>query len=203
MKNLLQMTTTAAPAEEQAGWMTGIEALVADTADPEGLHRIKVIIPSIDEDLIHDEWVSALVPWVGPAGYGPSHLPAPGSEVILFGRLGQANLLYYVSAYNEDFPAPGEFADGSRGVKSDTIYRLLCDVLLQLKSLTRVEVDAPDVLLQSGGAVSVHGHGAEVGFLGAAPAGRQTLPGPATNLGTCIALANALRDLAITFGLGQ
>jgi hypothetical protein len=203
MKNLRQMTATTARADGPEGWVVALEAVVADNTDPEGMHRIKVVIPSIDEAVVHDEFVTALVPWVGAAGYGPVHAPAVGSEVLLFGRLGGPHTLFYLSRYNEDFTVPAEFADGSRGVKSDTVLRLLCDLLIQVKSQVRVEVDAPDVLLQSGGSISVYGRGARVGFLGASPAARQTLPPVATNLATCITLANAMRDLLITFGLAQ
>jgi hypothetical protein len=45
--------------------------------------------------------------------------------------------------------------------------------------------------------------GQKVGFLGAAPVVRQTLPAAATDPATTQTLANALRSLAITFGLAN
>lgn len=191
--------------------MVGVEGIVVSTDDPERMHRVKVLIPSIDENLTHDEWVTALVPWVGAAGYGPVHPPEVGSEVVLFGRLGQTHGLFYLSRFNEDFPSPAEFAGGARGCKCDTVYRLLCDLLIEVRSQTEVLVaagqqvnaDAPDVRLRAGGAVGVHAQGAKVGFLGASPKARQQVPGPATDLGSCISLANALRTALINFGLAQ
>ena len=86
--------------------MIGVEGFVADVSDPEGMHRIRVIIPSIDEEAIHDEWIPALAPWVGAPGYGPVNLPEMGTEVLLFGRLGEKHSLFYLSRYNEDSPHP-------------------------------------------------------------------------------------------------
>lgn len=45
--------------------------------------------------------------------------------------------------------------------------------------------------------------GATIGFLGATPIGRQTLPAAATDATTTQSLANALRTLAINFGLAN
>jgi hypothetical protein len=200
------MTTTRAGREAAAAsrdnWMIAVEATVIENADPEGMHRVKVRIDLLDEAVTHDEWVTALVPWVGAAGYGPAHAPEVGSEVLLFGRLGERHTLFYLSRFNEDFPVPAEFADGSRGCKCDTVLRLLGDALVQVISGTQLylgggdaaDVDAPDVRLRAG-------QGNKVGFLGAAPVARQTLPPPATNLATCITLANALRAALITSGL--
>lgn len=125
--------------------------------------------------------------------------------------------LFYLPRYNEDYRPPAEFADGSRGLKCDSAYRLLCDLLIQIISQTRVQVrgesrvdvesagaidvDAPDVQLKSGGAVSVHARGAEVGFMGAPPVARQQLPGPAVDEASDRALTNALRSALIALGL--
>lgn len=180
---------------------------------------VKAIIPSIDPDRVHDRWIHQAVPWVGTPGNGPAFAPAVGSEVLITGRLGQTYSLLYLSAYNESHPPPNEFADGSRGCKCETVYRLLCDLLIQIKSQTQVQVrgeqradvesgavvynTAPDVYLRSEGGVSVHGQGTKVGFLGAAPTGKKSLPPAATDLASCIALANALRAHEIERGLAQ
>ncbi|HEX8336898.1 MAG TPA: hypothetical protein VF621_09210, partial [Pyrinomonadaceae bacterium] len=158
-------------------WFAGVEGIVAER--DAATMAVKVIIPSIDESYVHDEWVDALAPWVGPDGYGPAHLPALGSEVVLFSRMNEGATLFYLARYNEDFRPPAEFADGSRGCKCDSPYRLLCDLLIQILSQTRVQVrgetrvdvesagavdvGAPDVRLVNGGAVGVHVRGAEVG----------------------------------------
>ena len=198
--------------DERDDWMIAVEAFVTNTNDPEGMHRIKVVIPSMDEDYIHDEWVTALVPWVGKSGYGPVGLPTLGSEVLLFGRLGQKHSLFYLCRFNEDFLIPAGFVDyNARGLKTDGQYKLLADLMISIISQTKalvqgasaVDIEAPDVRLMSGGAVSVRGQGAKVGFLGAEPVARQSLPAPATDLASCIALTNAIRALLINFGLGQ
>jgi hypothetical protein len=46
----------------------GLEAIVAVNNDPEFQHRIKVVIPVLDEDLIYDNWVKRLVCFSGGAG---------------------------------------------------------------------------------------------------------------------------------------
>lgn len=188
-------------------WFNCVEGIVAEV-HPATL-EVKAVIPALDENLVHDVWIPPLVSWVGPPGYGPFHTPALGSEVILFSRLNEGSTLFYLSRFNEEFTPPAEAADGSRGFKSDRIVRLLCDLLFEVASQTQVliraaqraDVQAPDVFIKSEGGVSVHGKGAKVGFLGAAPVARQALPGPANSLESCIALANALRAALINLGL--
>lgn len=199
------------PSDQRNDWMVAVEAFVADVDDPERMHRIRVVIPTIDESYVHDEWVTALVPWVGASGYGPVNLPALNSEVLLFGRLGQKHSLFYLSRFNEDFSIPDGFVGEARGLKTDGAYRLLANLLIEIISGTQVvvqaeseiDVDAEDVWIMGHGAPSVHARGSSIGFLGAPPQGRQTLPGPATDLPSCIALTNAIRAALIAFGLGQ
>ncbi|HEV2764750.1 MAG TPA: hypothetical protein VGV38_17350 [Pyrinomonadaceae bacterium] len=195
--------------DSRGDWFNCVEATVAEV-NFETL-EVKVIIPAIDENLVHNVWIPQLVPWVGPPGYGPFCAPAVGSEVVLMSRLNEGVSLFYLSRYNEDFTPPAESADGSRGFKSDGIVRLLCDVLFEIASGTQVlvraaqraDVQAPDVFLRSEGGTSVHGQGAKVGFLGAAPVARQALPGPASDLPSCIALSNAIRAALVNLGLCQ
>ena len=195
--------------DERSDWFNCVEAIVGEV-NSETL-EVKVIIPALDENLVHDEWVPQLVPWVGPSGYGPFNAPEVGSEVVLFSRLNEGSTLFYLSRYNEEFTPPSEGADGSRGFKSDRIVRLLCDLLFEIASGTQVlvraagraDVQAPDVFLKSEGGVSVHGQGAKIGFLGAAPVARQQLPGPAVDEPSDRALTNALREALITLGLCQ
>lgn len=184
-------------------WFTAVTGIVVDNDDPEGLHRIRCLIPDISEEVVHDEWIEPLLPWVGEDGYGPANLPPRDSEVILFGCKGQKYSLFYLSRYNETHRPPQEFADKSRGCRCDTVYRLLCDLLIQIKSLQRVEVDAPDVFLQSGGSVSVHGQGDKVAFLGAAPIARRALPADASTLANNNVLTNAIKQLLIDVGVAQ
>lgn len=173
MKNLRQRAAATARAGGGLDPMLPIEAVVAVNEDPEGMHRIKVIIPAIDEAVIHDEWVTALVPWVGAPSFGMVGVPALDSEVLLFGRLGEPHTLFYVPRFNEDFQVPAEFADGSRGCKYDTALRLLGAALVQIISGRQLylgegslaDVDAPDVKLNVGKAMSVYGQLIKLGAM--------------------------------------
>lgn len=95
---------------EDGRWLMGVPAIVADNQDPEQQHRVRVVIPSIDEDLIFDEWARQMVFCLGN-GYGSAFIPPQGSEVVLFGQLGQKFNLFYASLYNEDFLMPENFSD--------------------------------------------------------------------------------------------
>ncbi len=117
MRRIHRSKTPSERADALSPLMLAIEGIVADTNDPEQMHRVKVVIPSIDESYIHGEWVTFMQPWVGSPGYGPVHLPDIGSEVLLFGRLGDPHMLFCLSRFNEDYTVPAEFADGARGVK--------------------------------------------------------------------------------------
>jgi hypothetical protein len=193
--------------DERADWFNAVSALVAE-CDLETL-EIKVIIPVLDENEVHDEWVTPLVAWVGADGYGPVNPPALGSEVVLFSEMNDGETLFYLSRYNEDYRVPVEFADGARGLKTDTKYRVLVDLLIEivsqqqmlLQATNQVDVKSALVRLLGGESEVLRGEEGAVGFLGAAAIPRQTLPAVATNLPTCIALANATRSALIAFGL--
>jgi hypothetical protein len=195
--------------DERDDWFTGVSALVAE-CDLTTL-AIKVIIPVLDENEVYGEWVTPLVPWVGPDGYGPVFPPAIGSEVVLFSEMNDGETLFYLSRYNEDFGVPNEFGDGARGLKTDTKYRLLADLLIEIISqqqvlvqgANRVDVKAPLVLLLGGESEVVRVEPNKVGFLGAAAIARQTLPGPADSLPSYIALTNAIRMLLINLGFAD
>lgn len=113
-RNLFQqMGGKKATGELNDEWMTGVEAIVAENEDPERQHRIKVVIPIIDENQVYDKWVKQLGVYVGGPGFGSFYVPPKGSEVVLFGRLGQKHNLYYLSVYNESFIVPPDFEDSS------------------------------------------------------------------------------------------
>ncbi len=82
-------------------WATGLTGIVAENNDPENQHRVKVIIPSIDENETYDEWVRSLNFCLGD-GFGTVFIPPVGSEVVLFGTLGEKYNLFYASLYNEE-----------------------------------------------------------------------------------------------------
>jgi hypothetical protein len=188
-------------------WFSGVEGIVVET-DPT-TYCVKVIIPSVDEEMVFDDWVPVLTPFAGPPGYGAAFMPAPGSEVVLFSRGNEGLSLFAVSRFNEEYLPPAEAADGSHVLKTPHALKLLADLLVLIRSgqtvtvqgVSGVNADAPDVRLMSGGAVGVHAQGAKVGFMGASPVTRRPLPGPAIDPASCIALANAIRAALIALGL--
>lgn len=119
---------------DSANWFQGIYAIVAVNEDPEHMHRIKVIIPLIDENEVHDEWVRQMGSFAGSGGYGNFDIPKLGSPVILFSALGAGKELFYLCVYNEDNLVSGDFEDDTtRGVRSDGDYKIICrgDLILE------------------------------------------------------------------------
>jgi phage baseplate assembly protein gpV len=113
---------------QDANWFTCVPAIVADNADPEHQHRIRVTIPAIDEDQIHDEWIRQLGNHAGSGGYGSFYIPKIGQEVMLFSEFGQGENLFYMSVYNEDNDVPGDFPDESvKGMRSDGDLKFITD----------------------------------------------------------------------------
>ena len=109
-RNLYQSTNESAinAIAENGKWLMGVPAIVADNQDPETQHRVRVIIPSIDEDMIYDEWTRQMVFCLGD-GFGTAFIPPVNSEVVLFGQLGQKYNLFYASLYNEEMSIPAGF----------------------------------------------------------------------------------------------
>ena len=134
-------------------WIGGLEAIVAVVDDPEHRHRIKVKIPAIDENQIHDMWVDRLVWFTGPEGYGDFHLPGIGSEVVLFGRLGEKKHLYYMSRFNEDFIVPPEFRSSTvKGFRTDGDCRMIVDLDFYMRGgRVMIESDASVRIIAPGG----------------------------------------------------
>jgi hypothetical protein len=112
MNKLYAVTNKAAQnaVNEDGRWLMGVSAIVADNRDPEKQHRVRVIIPSIDEDQVFDEWARQMVFCLGD-GFGSAFIPPKGSEVVLFGQLGQKFNLFYASLYNEEMLMPEGYPD--------------------------------------------------------------------------------------------
>lgn len=183
---------------------------IVHEVNPETL-AIKALIPSLHTSVVHDKWITQVTPWVGTPGYGPVYAPAVGSEVLITGRYGEPFNLFYVSRFNETHPVPSEFADGARGAKLETGYRILADLPIQLNSQESIRLEGANLaevvgtvvkLICGAGAVLTGGPG-KIAFLDAEPIGKKTLPGPANDLATCIALTNALRAHELERGLCQ
>jgi hypothetical protein len=108
-------------------WLN-VPAIVADNEDPEYQHRIKVIIPIIDEEEVQDDWVRQKGGLAGSNGYGFFFVPAKGSLVVLSGEFGQGENLYYECVYSEVSLVPGDFPDESvSGIRVPGDLKLICD----------------------------------------------------------------------------
>jgi len=136
--------------------LVGVEAIVAVTEDPENLHRVKVIIPMMDEDRVLDKWVTPMVPYVGGPGFGSFFVPRKGSEVLLFGRLGQKHNLFCASVYNEDHPVPADFqeqdAETVTGFRVPGDFKLIVEGDLQIRcGALHLETDGAINVIAPGG----------------------------------------------------
>jgi type VI secretion system (T6SS) baseplate-like injector VgrG len=85
-----------------------VPAIVAVNEDPEFLHRIKVIIPHLDQEQVYDDWVWQMGGAAGAKGYGDVALPALGQEVMLFSEWGQGERMFFLAVFNEFNPTPGD-----------------------------------------------------------------------------------------------
>jgi hypothetical protein len=133
------------PRQIRDGWMIGVNAIVAVNDDPERMHRIKVIIPSIDERLVHDKWCDRLTLFSSAQGYGDFHYADIGSEVLLFGRNAEKYNLYYIPRFNEDYPVPTDFhlPPHTRGFRTDGDYKSIVRLDHHMKAgRYRIESDS-------------------------------------------------------------
>jgi hypothetical protein len=94
---------------EREDWMSGIQGIVAENDDPEGMHRVKCYVTVVSETEVYDVWCKQMVGMVGPPGYGSYSVPEVGAEVALFGVLNEKYTLYYVPVYNETYQTPSDF----------------------------------------------------------------------------------------------
>lgn len=116
-------------------WFSGVEGIVAVNEDPERRGRVKVIIPLVSEEEVYDVWARRVQLFVGGPGYGDFHPLELNTEVVLWGRMGDPNNLFYAPLYNEDFPVPSEFQNtAARGLRADGDYLLICDGDLFLRA---------------------------------------------------------------------
>jgi phage baseplate assembly protein gpV len=115
-------------------WLMGVTGIVAENNDPERQHRVKVIIPSIDEDLIYDEWARQFVFCLGD-GFGSAFIPPKGAEVVLFGEMGEKFNLFYISLYNEEMLLPEGFdSENAVGIKAPGNMSFIAAQLLKLQA---------------------------------------------------------------------
>ena len=116
-------------------WLICESAIVAENVDPDNLGRIKVIIPSIDEDNMFDDWVVPAASHCLGDGFGMLMLPAKGQEVLITGQLGQKfNLVYHAAVYNEEMKAPAELNVDTPGVKVPKNFFVLVAQLMKIEA---------------------------------------------------------------------
>jgi hypothetical protein len=140
-------------ADQQDESFQGLEGIVAVNEDPEHQHRIKVIIPFLDESSVFDKWIRPIGVFVLGPGYGSFFVPPLGSEVTLFARLGGKHNLFYASAYNENFVVPADFRDTAvSGFRVPGELKLISELDLQLRSgRTHIETDSTVRIIAPGG----------------------------------------------------
>jgi hypothetical protein len=132
-RNLHKLISRQASEASDERGLEGLEATVAINEDPEFQHRIKVIIPALDEHLVYDKWVRSLAVFVMGPGYGSFFVPPLKSEVILFSRLGSKHNLFYVPVYNEDFIVSPDFRNPAvAGIRAPGDLRFICDGDMQI-----------------------------------------------------------------------
>lgn len=136
---------------EDGNWLMGVPAIVADNQDEERQHRVRVIIPSIDADMIYDEWVRQFVFCLGN-GFGSAFIPPKGSEVVLFGQLGGKFNLFYASLYNEEMSVPEGFNDElTVGVHAPGNLTFIAEELakIQAKNIEAIAAQVAKILAQN------------------------------------------------------
>lgn len=120
---------------DRSDFFHALFGIVAVNDDPEFQHRIKCVFPWHDADRVHDEWIKRLVWWTGSPGYGDFHPPELGSEVFVFGALGQKYHLAYLSVYNERNIVPADFRSPSvRGFRTDGDYKMHADLDMSIRA---------------------------------------------------------------------
>ncbi|SRR2546423_9553630 len=120
-------------------WFQCIAAIVADNNDPERQHRIRVKLPYMDEEDVHDEWIRQMGLHSGARGYGSFYIPKIGQEVLLFSEFGEGENLFYMCVYNEDYDVPGDCPDETvTGERTDCDRRIIAegDIYIRGGSIT-------------------------------------------------------------------
>lgn len=140
-------------------WLIGVPGIVAVNVDPDHQHRIQVIIPSINENEVYDEWARRIVGgFTGTPGYGDFGVPSLGSEVMLIGEYGQKHHLFYAPVYNEKNVAPTDFSTSTLyGVRVPGDYSQIVNFnarlkagLINFESRSDVQIIAPGGIFLNG-----------------------------------------------------
>lgn len=129
---------------EDGRWLMGVPAIVAENDDPERQHRVKVVIPSIDEVQVYDEWARQLVFCLGD-GFGTVFIPPIGSEVVLFGQLGEKYNLFYASLYNEEMAISSQLGKTKPGIHSPADLVLIAEMTAKILA-ENIEINAEQLV---------------------------------------------------------
>lgn len=137
---------------EEDRWFQAEIGIVADNKDPDRQHRVRVTVPSIDENIVWDDWARQMVICMGN-GYGSVFIPPVGSEVLLFGGLGQKYNLFYASLYNEEMQIAEDFEDETvSGFRLPGDMKLIAELDAQLRAgRISIEADSQINLVAPGG----------------------------------------------------
>lgn len=118
-------------------WVICESGIVTDTNDPDRQHRIKVILPSIDEDNQHDDWIRPSSRICLGEGFGSVFLPEKGQEVLVTGVLGDKyNFVYEGAVYNESQTIPEELNADWPGIKVPKNLVFIATMILRLAAQT-------------------------------------------------------------------
>jgi uncharacterized protein involved in type VI secretion and phage assembly len=116
-------------------WLICETAIVTEVDDPDKQHRIKVTIPSIDEEMIFDDWIRPATPFAMGDGFGSVFVPAKGSEVLIIGVLGQKfNFVYFGAVYNEENKHSGQLSNETPGIHVPGNLSFIAELLLKLQA---------------------------------------------------------------------
>lgn len=111
------------------------EGIVAKVDDPENRCRVQCVIPIIDEDEVYEIWARRIQLYVGAPGYGDYFVPEIGAEVMLQGRLGDTNNLFYAPLFNETHPAPPDFENPTvSGFRVQGDLKMIAELDMQLRA---------------------------------------------------------------------
>jgi phage baseplate assembly protein gpV len=121
------------------------EAVVARNDDPEKRCRVQCLIPIIDENETYQIWARRFQLYVGDSGFGDYFVPEVGTEVLLIGRLGDTNNLFYAPLFNETHLTPPELSNDVLGLKVPNDLKVIAGELAKLHA-KNIETIAQEVV---------------------------------------------------------
>lgn len=153
-----------------------VEAIIARNDDPENRCRVQCVIPIIDEDEIHEVWARRFQGYVGGDGFGDYFVPEVGAEVMVIGRLGDMNNLFYAPLWNESIKPSADFPGKSvAGFRVPANLKIIAVELMrfvarnvEIIAAQLVKINASTIEATAEGAAKLKGGSATVEASGAA-----------------------------------